>query len=421
MTSALPSAPPLAGLRIVELSSYVATPLCGLTLAQLGAEVIRVEPVGGAPDRSRWPLARDGSSLYWNGLNAGKRSIEVDLDDPAGRRLVSDLVVFSGGILVTNTERWQELSFSALRERRQDIVHVLLTGKHDGSTAVDYTVQAGSGFPLVTGPRDNHAPINHVLPAWDMAAGLYLAVAVLSAERQRLESGRGGELRLALEDVALATAGQLGYLAQAQVSPETPRIADGNSIYGTFGRDFVTADGKRFMIVALTTRQWRDLLRMTELDEVMLAVGLALAADFSDEGDRYRHREVIAALVAGWFQQHDAGYVEQELVKTRILWSPYRSFADLAADDARALREHPLFGVVDQPGVGPILAPGSPITLGQLRGIPAAAPSIGEHTSSVLAEYLEMSPRQIDDAASRGVVRDPAPTAVPSRDLRRHS
>ncbi|MER6942375.1 CoA transferase [Nocardioides sp. NPDC000441] len=103
---------PLAGLRVVEVSSFVATPLCGTTLAQLGAEVIRVEPLEGAPDRTRWPLSDDGASLYWNGLNPGKKAIAVDCTHPEGRALVADLVVSggpSGGIVVTNTERWSEL------------------------------------------------------------------------------------------------------------------------------------------------------------------------------------------------------------------------------------------------------------------------------------------------------------------------
>lgn len=137
---------PLRGLRVVELSSYVATPLCGMTLAQLGADVIRVEPVGGAVDRTRWPLAASGTSLYWSGLNKGKRAIEVDLSREEGRRLVADLVV-RAGIVVSNADRFRELSYAALRARRPDVIHVLLTGRRDGEAAVDYTVQAATGFP----------------------------------------------------------------------------------------------------------------------------------------------------------------------------------------------------------------------------------------------------------------------------------
>ena len=96
---------PLAGLRIIEVSSFVAAPLGGMTLAQLGAEVIRIDPLGGAPDTTRWPLAPNGGSLYWAGLNKGKRSVTLDLRSPDGQRAVADLVASSGpdgGIVLTN-------------------------------------------------------------------------------------------------------------------------------------------------------------------------------------------------------------------------------------------------------------------------------------------------------------------------------
>lgn len=411
MTSTETPTGPLAGLRIVEVSSFVATPLCGMTLAQLGAEVIRVEPLGGGPDRTRWPLTDDGTSLYWNGLNPGKQAIEVDLASAEGRRLVADLVA-ACGILVTNTERWPELTHAALRELRPDVVTVLLTGKHDGGTAVDYTVQAGTGFPLVTGPADQSGPVNHLLPAWDLAAGLYLAVGLLSAERRRSDTGQGSDVRVALEDVALAAAGHLGYLADAMLHPGSERTADGNYVYGSFGRDFITSDGGRFMLVALTPRQWSDLRRMTGLDDVIDALGVALGANFADEGDRYRHRGVLAGLVSEWFDRHTASEVKAALAETRILWSPYRTFADLVADDARVLRQHPLFGTVDQPGVGPLLAPGSPVYVDRTSGRPRPAPAVGEHTRDVLADVLCLDAAAVADLLARGVARTTAKPAV---------
>ena len=93
---------PLADLTVVEVSSFVAAPLCGMTLSQLGAEVIRVDPIGGASDIHRWPVTADGTSIYWTGLNKGKRSATVDLRSADGQELVQRLIVESGGIVVTN-------------------------------------------------------------------------------------------------------------------------------------------------------------------------------------------------------------------------------------------------------------------------------------------------------------------------------
>lgn len=394
---------PLAGLRVVELSSFVATPLCGLTLAQLGAEVIRVEPLGGGPDRGRWPLAPSGTSLYWSGLNRGKRALEVDLTDPTGRRLIADLVIQGDGILVTNTERWHDLSYEAMRAEREDVIHVTLTGQRDGGTAVDYTVQAGTGFPLITGPAGHAAPVNHVLPAWDVAAGLYLATGLLAAERYRTSTGEGRSVRVALTDVALSLAGNLGYLAEAQLGGRRQR--EGNDVHGTFGTDLSTADGVRLMLVVLTSRQWSDLLTMTGLGEVVTHLEHTLGADFSSEGERYRHRSALFGLLDSWASTRTWDQVAAALASTRILWSPYRSFADLAADDAADLRANPLFTCVDQPGVGQYLAPGSPIDVGQ----PAnsnAAPRVGEHSTELLTQDLGLTPERIAELVAAGVVRD---------------
>ena len=411
----MPDPGPLSGLRVVELSSFVATPLCGLTLAQLGAEVIRVEPMGGGPDRTRWPLAPNGTSLYWNGLNPGKRAIEVNLADPRGRHVVADLVVAAGeggGILVTNTERWPELSFEALSARRPDVVHVVLAGAHDGGIAVDYTVQAGTGFPHVTGPADHAGPVNNVVPAWDFAAGLYLATGLLSAELRRRATGEGSQVRVALEDVALAAAGHLGYLADAQLGANPERARDGNFMYGGFGRDFTSSDGRRFMVVALTPRHWTELLQMTGLAETVAVLVKALGTDFSDEGERYRHRAVLAGLVAEWFNRHDGPTVESALARTRLLWSPYRTFADLAADDARLLREQPIFSTIDQPGVGQLVAPGSPITVNGRRGGPEPAPHVGQDTRAVLTDVLGVTEAELQELGAAGVLRAPATSDI---------
>src|ERR1700720_2840808 len=112
---------PLHGTVVVEVSSFVAAPLCGVTLAQLGAEVIRVDPIGGAADYRRWPLAPSGTSIYWTGLNKGKRSMAVDTRSPEGQQLVRRLIVEGDGIVLTNAVmRW--LSSDELAGQRSDLI-----------------------------------------------------------------------------------------------------------------------------------------------------------------------------------------------------------------------------------------------------------------------------------------------------------
>src|ERR1700720_3958517 len=162
---------PLAEVRIVEISSFVAVQLAGMTLAQLGAEVIRVDPIGGAADYHRWPVTDDGDSIYWAGLKKGKRSVATDMHSAEGQDLVQRLIA-SSGVLVTNVAGREWHSYDTLTRLRPDLIHVEVSGRADGGTGMDYTVNAGIGFPMVTGPAELAAPVNHVLPAWDVACGI---------------------------------------------------------------------------------------------------------------------------------------------------------------------------------------------------------------------------------------------------------
>lgn len=388
---------PLRGVRVVEVSSFVAAPLCGMTLNQLGAEVIRVDPIGGAADVQRWPLAKDGASIYWTGLNKGKRSATVDLRSPEGQELVQRMIVEGDGIVVTNAAGMGWLGHEALAAKRSDVIHVQLLGRGDGSTGVDYTVNAAIGYPLVTGPAEYAGPINHVLPAWDVSCGLYAALAVVSAVHRRVQSGDGARISIALEDVALATAGNLGMLTEPQINA-TQRERLGNAIYGQYGQDFVTQDGARFMVVLLTRRHFRDLVEVTGTGPAMTALAEALGADFGAEGDRYRYRDVLSGLFGTWFADHTADDVAAALSGTTVLHERYLSFTEVAASSK--VTDNPLFSPLHQPGVGDYLAAAMPVAFDGVHPASTAAPTLGADTAGVLGEYLGMTPADIERLAA---------------------
>lgn len=388
---------PLSGISVVEISSFVAAPLCGMTLSQLGAQVIRVDPVGGAADLHRWPLAADGTSIYWTGLNKGKRSAAIDLRSAEGQQLVQRLIVEGDGIVVTNTAGLAWLSHDRLAAQRSNVIHVQLLGRGDGSTGVDYTVNASTGFPLVTGPADHGGPINQVLPAWDVCCGLYAALAVVAAVRRRDQSGVGARISLALEDVALATAGNLGLLTEPQVTgTQRPRL--GNAIYGQYGQDFTSRDGVVFMVVALTRRHFRDLVEVTGTGAAVAALADALRVDFGDEGVRYRYRDVLSGLFGTWFANHPAAEVTAALSGTTVLFERYRTFAEVA-DDER-VTGNPLFSRLHQPGVGDYFAPGMPAAFDGTHPASAPAPALGQDTADVLTQCLGLTTADIARLAS---------------------
>ncbi|WP_231999118.1 CoA transferase [Mycobacterium sp. 1081908.1] len=363
-----------------------------MTLGQLGAQVIRVDPIGGASDVQRWPLAAGGTSIYWTGLNKGKRSATIDLRSAEGQELVQRLIVEGDGIVVTNAAGLSWLGHDVLAAKRSDVISVQLLGRGDGSTAVDYTVNAGLGYPLVTGPAEHAGPINHVLPAWDVCCGLYAALAVVTAVRRREQCGAGARVSLALEDVALATAGNLGLLTEPQVNG-TQRQRLGNAIYGQYGQDFTSRDGIGFMVVTLTRRHFRDIVEVTGTAAAVSALEEALGVDFGSEGDRYRYRDALSGLFATWFADHTADEVTAALSGTTVLFERYRTFAETAAD--AKVTANPLFSRLHQPGVGDYFAPGLPAAFDGTHPASAPAPALGQDTAEVLTERLGLTTADI--------------------------
>ena len=394
------AARPLTGVRIVEISSFVAVPLAGMTLAQLGAEVIRVDPIGGAADYHRWPLTDSGESIYWAGLNKGKRSVAADMRSQDGQDVVQRLIADSG-VLITNVAGRQWHSYDALTRLRPDLIHVEISGRADGGTGVDYTVNAGIGFPMVTGPSELAAPVNHVLPAWDVACGIYAALAVVTALRHRDATGHGQQIGIPLENVALATAGNLSFLTEAMINGNA-RERIGNSVYGQYGQDFTSSDGASFMVVALTGRHFRDLTDLTGTTKAVAALAATLDADFTDEGERYLHREALTGVLTEWFSAHTGEEIAAALSATSVLWDRYRSFAEAVTDDK--VTANPMFTALSQPRIGEYLAPGLPMSIDGSYPPAAPAPALGDDTAAVLRDWLGLSPEEIGVLTESGTV-----------------
>ena len=400
---------PLSGMRVIEGSAFVAAPSGGMALAQLGAEVIRFDPIGGGLDYKRWPLTEDGFSLYWAGLNKGKKSIQVDLRSGEGQELLQALITAPGedaGYFLTNFPAKGWLSYDNLCQRREDLIMLNVLGNHDGTTALDYTVNAAMGYPAVTGPEGCDGVINHVLPAWDIVCGQTAAMGLLAAGRHRERTGEGQFIQLALSDVALSAVAALGHIAEAQML-ESERERIGNDLYGALGRDYGTSDSNRVIAVAITRKQWKALCSACEMTEAMEQLAAEEGLDLEEnEGDRFKVRDRIHPHIEQWCQTRTLEEVRQVWDDLGVCWGPYQTFKELVNQDKRVSETNPMFSTINQPGIGSYLSPKSPLNFqSTLQSEPLVAPLLGEHTEEILGGTLNLSENEIGKLYDNKIIK----------------
>ena len=400
----------LNGMRVIEGSAFVAIPLAGMTLAQMGAEVIRFDRIEGGLDAKRWPVTESGQSLFWAGLNKGKKSVAVDMKSPQGRELIARIITAPGedaGLFLTNLRVRGWMDHETLSLQRADLVMVALLGDRHGRAAVDYSVNPSLGFPTATGPEGSTDPVAHVLPAWDCIAGNMAVTALLAAERYRLRTGKGQEVLFSLKDAAAAMLGNLGIIGEVAVNG-TDRPKYGNALYGGYGQDFICADGKRVMVIGLTDRQWRGLVKATGMVESIAALETSLGETLGAESARFRHRAAITATLAPFFAQHKVEDFAKSFDAGGVTWSQFRSFAQAIREDPDLSTENPMFHMIDQPGIGTYPTPASPLDFSEItRAAPRAAPELGAHTEEVLADVAGLSSGEIGQLFDAGIVTGP--------------
>ena len=402
----------LSGLSIIEVSSFVASPTAGLYCAQMGAEVIRVDHVAGGLDYDRAMLTAEGRSLSWENLNRAKKSVALDLQSPQGRELCVELVRKTGQ-LITNLPMNSFMSHAKIAEGRADLISVRIMGWHDGRQAMDFTVNAASGYPLMTGPAEwepgpdglGAPPVNQVLPAWDFITGAYCAFALLAALRHRDATGQGSELRVPLGDVAIGTMANAGAMAE-MLYRGGDRERLGNAIWGAFGRDFRSRDGKRFMVAVLTAKQWNGLIEAFAVNAEIAALEARLGLSFAtSDANRFANREQLFDLFQQVADRFDYAELALRLGATGATFERYRTMFE-AANDPVLVADNPLFGPSPTNPSG--FAYPAPRSFANIPdrdpGAPRAAPYLGEHSEEVLAERLGMASGEIARLIDQGVV-----------------
>jgi len=402
----------LTDLSIIEVSSFVASPTAGLYCAQMGAEVIRVDHKAGGLDYDRYMLTKEGRSLSWENLNRAKKSVALDLRSGEGRELCVELAARTGNC-ITNLPEKSFLSHDAMKvaqpEGAPDMTSVRIMGWHDGRQAMDFTVNAAAGYPLMCGPEEwdmaTAPPVNQVLPAWDFITGAYCSFALLAALRHRDATGEGSEVRVPLGDVAIGTLANSGTMAE-MLYRGADRERLGNAIWGAFGRDFQAKDGTRFMVAALTPKQWGGLVKAFGVGDEVAALEAKVAVRFAD-GDRprFEHRHALFDIFQARAGALDYDELSASMAAEGCTFEKYRT-AHEAANDPVLVADNPLFGPSPaNPSGFDYPATRSFANLPtQQPADPAPAPYLGQHSEEVLAERLGLSSGTIGALVDAGTV-----------------
>jgi 2-methylfumaryl-CoA isomerase len=246
--------------------------------------------------------------------------------------------------------------------------------------------------------------VNHAFPAWDFITGAYAALSLVSAERARRGGAGGREIRIPLSDIAATSLANFGLLAEVlQAGADRPR--HGNDLFGAFGRDFVIKDGRRLMVVAITPRQWRALVKTLDLEASVAALETELGVSFAaHEAVRYQHGAWLYPMFEAAFLKRTAEELAPVFEAEGVCWSEYRTLAEAARDDS-LFAANPVFGRAAQPsGLDyPVAGPAATLA-GEPRGAPTPAPKLGANTDEVLAELLGMSSGEIGRLHDAGLV-----------------
>ncbi len=424
LVSPAPSPGPLAGIRVVDCSAVLAGPYCTMLLADLGADVVKIEPPEGDGTRGWGPpwvgSEEDGTrtAAYYLAVNRNKRSLRLDLKTADGkailRRLLADADVFIENFRVGGLAR---LGFGddALDEINRDLVHLAVsgygpTGPDAQKPGYDFVIQAQGGLMSITGARDQDGggPTKVGVAISDVVTGLFATVSVLASLIARGPAGGGagtpgatgrghggGGQRIDVSLLGSTLAVLVNQAQNAFVSGHAPgRLGNAHPNIVPY-EIFATADGELALAVG-SERQW------ARLCELLGTPDLQHDPRYATNGDRVANRLKLRAILAARFADGTTARWLQALDEAEI---PCGAINDIAAafamPQAQALGmdatvEHPVLGTLRQAGI-PFQLSATPAT------IRTAPPLLGEHSREILAE-LGYEPAAIDDLAARGVI-----------------
>jgi crotonobetainyl-CoA:carnitine CoA-transferase CaiB-like acyl-CoA transferase len=377
---------PLAGLKVIELAHIMAGPVCGQLLADMGADVIKVEKVPGGDDTRRMvPPEIDGESAAFMILNRNKRGSAINIKTGAGRAVLLRLLD-TADIVIENyrvgTMERLGLGYESLRERNPGLIYCQITGfgrtgPYADRAGFDLIAQGMSGLMSVTGEGAGRPPIKAGVPVGDISAGMLAAMGILAAYIHRLKTGVGQLVDTSLlEGSILNTAWVSAIFLATGVSPQA--IGSAHPMAAPY-QALQTADGW-INVGAANQANWQRLVEVIDMPE------LAADARFTDNALRMQNLPALVEILGERFQQRNTADWLGRLEAVGVPASPVLSIGDMLADPQVIARD--MVVEVEHSRIGRTRALGSPVKFSQTpTRVSRAAPQLGEHTREILGEY----------------------------------
>jgi crotonobetainyl-CoA:carnitine CoA-transferase CaiB-like acyl-CoA transferase len=393
---------PLKGIRVLDLSRFQACPLCGMMLADMGADVIRIESPGGAPDRTWGQTGPDGETLLYKIVARNKKSITLRLRTPQGMEIFKQLVEKSDVVLHNYTPGApiaKEISYERLKETNPAIIVAMVsgygqTGPDANNPCFDAVAQARSGGMVLTGfPGD--PPVKTTVTYIDVSTGLLATIGVLLALHHREKTGMGQDVDVSLFDTASFATQCLGTLLLYNLYGDIRRQVGNRGFHSYIG--CVEAKDHRVLISPATNSIWKRFTKVIGRED------MATNPNFKTDMDRFNNASLIDPIIKEWAASRTANEIVDLMNESRVPCGIVNTIDQSLTDPQIKARE--MIKFMDYPGLGEIPIPGIPIKLSSSPGsIDTAAPKLGEHNNDVYCELLGFDKAQLSILKRDGVV-----------------